>query len=123
MSIALRHPETDTAAGQGGPRLAALDETLIAQIAAGNKLAMRSLYKRHQLRVYRFVLRIVGDRSLAEDVISEVFFDVWKKADRFEGRSSVSTWLLGIARHKALTAVASKPRPAEPVDGVAAMNV
>jgi RNA polymerase sigma-70 factor (ECF subfamily) len=123
MSIAVRHPERDLAAGQAAATLAALDETLIAQIAAGNRLAMRNLYQRHQLRVYRFVLRIVGDRSLAEDVISEVFFDVWKKAGRFEGRSSVSTWLLGVARHKALTAVASKPRPAEPIDGVAAMNV
>ncbi len=80
------------------------DQTLIAQIAAGNRLAMRALFARHQLKVYRFVLRIVRDGALAEDVASEVFFDAWQHAQRFEGRSTVSTWLLGIARHKALSA-------------------
>jgi RNA polymerase sigma-70 factor, ECF subfamily len=40
----------------------------------------------------------------AEDLLSEVFLDVWRQADRFEGRSSVSTWLLSIARFKALSA-------------------
>lgn len=123
MAIELRHPATDVAAGQAAATLASLDETLMAEIAKGNRHAMRSLYQRHQLRVYRFVLRMVRDRSVAEDVISEVFFDVWKKADRFEGRSSVSTWLLGIARHKALTAAAAKSRPAESLDGAAALSV
>src|SRR5207342_2071922 len=42
--------------------------------------------------------------ALAEDVLSEVFLDVWRQAGRFEGRSSVSTWLLAIARYKALSA-------------------
>src|SRR5262249_37890143 len=41
----------------------------------------------------------------AEDTVNEVFFDVWRKADQFEGRSQVSTWLLAIARHKALEAL------------------
>ena len=51
------------------------DDTLIKQIAEGNKLAMRALFARHQLRVYRFILRIVRDAALAEDVVSEVFID------------------------------------------------
>src|SRR5438132_6434853 len=80
------------------------DEALIRQIAQGNKLAMRALFARHQVRVYRYALRIVRDSGLAEDVVSDVFFDAWQHAGRFEGRSTVSTWLLGIARHKALTA-------------------
>src|SRR6201982_874720 len=79
------------------------DETLIKQIAEGNKLAMRALFARHQVRVYRFAVRIVRDGALAEDVVSEVFIDAWQHAGRFEGRSTVSTWLLGITRHKALT--------------------
>jgi RNA polymerase sigma-70 factor (ECF subfamily) len=98
------------------------DETLIRAIARGDKHAMRNLFVRHQLRVYRFALRIVRDHSAAEDVITEVFLDVWKNAGRFEGRSTVSTWLLGIARHKALTA-AAKPRPSESLDGENAMGV
>src|SRR5262245_27472815 len=97
------------------------DDTLIKQIADGNKLAMRALFARHQVRVYRFVLRIVRDGTLAEDVVSEVFIDAWQHAGRFEGRSSVSTWLLGIARHKALTA--ANRRSTESIDSETAMNV
>jgi RNA polymerase sigma-70 factor, ECF subfamily len=97
------------------------DETLIKQIAEGNKLAMRALFARHQLRVYRFALRIVRDSALAEDVVSEVFIDAWQHAGRYEGRSTVSTWLLGITRHKALTA--ANRRPTESIDSETAMNV
>ncbi|HZO47328.1 MAG TPA: sigma-70 family RNA polymerase sigma factor, partial [Xanthobacteraceae bacterium] len=57
----------------------------------------------------RFVLRLVRDESVAEDLISEVFLDVWRQAGRFEGRSQVSTWLLAIARFKALSALRRRP--------------
>jgi RNA polymerase sigma-70 factor (ECF subfamily) len=97
------------------------DETLIKQIADGNKLAMRALFARHQVRVYRFALRIVRDTALADDVVSEVFIDAWQHAGRYEGRSTVSTWLLGITRHKALTA--ANRRPTESIDSETAMNV
>ena len=115
--MATKNP-VNTASG----REAALsDETLIRQIAEGSKLAMRALFARHQLRVYRFALRIVRDAALAEDVVSEVFTDAWQHAGRFEGRSTVSTWLLGITRHKALTA--ANRRPTESIDSETAMNV
>jgi RNA polymerase sigma-70 factor (ECF subfamily) len=97
------------------------DETLIKQIADGNKLAMRALFARHQVRVYRFALRIVRDTALADDVVSEVFIDAWQHAGRYEGRSTVSTWLLGITRHKALTA--ANRRQTESIDSETAMNV
>src|SRR5260370_15995730 len=70
---------------------------------------MQVLFARHQVRVYRFVLRLVGNQAAAEDLISEVFLDVWRQADRFEGRSAVSTWLLAIARFKALSLMRRKP--------------
>jgi len=70
---------------------------------------MQVLFARHQVRVYRFVLRLVGNQAVAEDLISEVFLDVWRQADRFEGRSAVSTWLLAIARFKALSLLRRKP--------------
>jgi len=66
---------------------------------------MRALFARHRLRIYRFVLRMVRDEALAEDILSEVFLDVWRKADQFEARATVSTWLLAIARFKALSAM------------------
>ena len=80
------------------------DESLIKRIAGGDKRAMQVLYTRHHMRVFRFVVRLVHDESMAEDLISEVFLDVWRQADRFEGRSAVSTWLMSIARFKALSA-------------------
>jgi len=81
------------------------DRDLLDKIAGGDRLAMRTLYGRHNVRVYRFVLRLTGDESKAEDLVSEVFFDVWRQAGRFEGRSQVSTWILAIARYKAITAM------------------
>src|SRR5687768_17815034 len=81
------------------------DEVLIGRIANGDRLAMQVLFARHHVRVYRFVLRLVNDSSVAEDTISDVFLDVWRQAGRFEGRSAVSTWLLAIARFKALSAL------------------
>jgi len=80
------------------------DEILVERIAAGNKLAMQALFARHRTSVYRWLLRFVSNETLAEDLLSEVFLGVWRQAARFECRSSVSTWLLSIARHKALSA-------------------
>ena len=81
------------------------DEMLLESIADGNRISMHILYARHNVRVYRFILRMVRDASTAEDLVSQVFLDVWRTATQFEGRSQVSTWLLSIARFKALTAL------------------
>src|SRR5206468_9552892 len=81
------------------------DEMLLESIATGGRTAMHVLYSRHNVRVYRFVLRMVRDSTMAEDLVSQVFLDVWRTASQFEGRSPVSTWLLSIARFKALTAL------------------
>ena len=85
------------------------DEVLIQRIAGGDRLAMQVLYARHHVRVFRFVVRLVRDEATAEDLISEVFLDVWRQAGRFEGRSAVSTWMLAIARFKALSALRRRP--------------
>jgi RNA polymerase sigma-70 factor (ECF subfamily) len=85
------------------------DEVLIGRIANGDRLAMQVLYARHHVRVFRFVVRLVRDEGMAEDLISEVFLDVWRQAGRFEGRSAVSTWMLAIARFKALSALRRRP--------------
>src|SRR5262249_8339229 len=80
------------------------DEPLTRRIAAGDKSAMRALFARYRVRVYRWLLRLVDDEALAEDLLSEVFLDVWRYAASFEARSSLSTWLLAIARYKAFSA-------------------
>lgn len=94
------------AAARGQPALRddSSDATLIQRIAAGDRLAMRTLFARHRLAVYRWLLRLVNDEALAEDLLSDMFLEVWRQAASFEARASVSTWLLAIARYKALSA-------------------
>src|SRR5438477_22785 len=90
------------------------DDMLLESIADGNRTSMHILYCRHNVRVYRFILRIVRDTTTAEDLVSQVFLDVWRTAGQFEGRSQVSTWLLSIARFKALTSL--RQRKFEDID-------
>jgi RNA polymerase sigma-70 factor (ECF subfamily) len=94
----------DVAAALTGPAEDRSDQALVRAIAAGDRRAMRTLYARHHVRVYRFILRLTNDISLAEDLVSEVFLGVWRHAESFEGKSQASTWILAIARHKALSA-------------------
>ncbi len=88
------------------------DEVLIGRIANGDRLAMQVLFARHHVRVYRFVLRLVRNEATAEDLISEVFLDVWRQAGKFEGRSAASTWMLSIARFKALSSLRKRTEEA-----------
>src|SRR6266480_1432846 len=81
------------------------DEMLLENIAARGRTAMHTIYARHNVRIYRCVLRIVRYTTMAEDLVSQVFLYFWRTASQFEGRSQVSTWLLSIARFKALTAL------------------
>lgn len=81
------------------------DQALVGLIARGDRDAMQVLFARHNVRVFRFLMRFVDSEATAEDLVSEVFIEVWRNAAKFETRSQVSTWLLGIARHKALSAL------------------
>jgi RNA polymerase sigma-70 factor (ECF subfamily) len=81
---------------------------LVQRVARKDERAMRVLFARQHRRIFLFLVRIVRDQTLAEDVVSEVFLDVWCKAETFRGESSVSTWLLAIARNKALTTLARR---------------
>jgi len=98
-------PFVTSRTGEVGSGQARSDEALIGAIAAGDRRAMQALYARHNVRIYRFVLRLTNDSSLAEDIVSEVFIDVWRGAEGFKVKSRVSTWMLAIARHKTLSAL------------------
>jgi DNA-directed RNA polymerase specialized sigma24 family protein len=76
------------------------DDVLVEHIAVGSKLAMRALFARHRTYVYHWLLRFVSDATLAEDLLSEVFLDVWCQGARFQHRSYVPTWLMAIARQR-----------------------
>ncbi|MBC7169651.1 sigma-70 family RNA polymerase sigma factor [Candidatus Bipolaricaulota bacterium] len=77
------------------------DGELLAQVARGDGRAFRDLYERFADRVFRFALTLLRNRHLAEDVVQETMIAVWKGAGSFKGRSRVSTWIFGIARHLA----------------------
>jgi RNA polymerase sigma-70 factor (ECF subfamily) len=94
------------------------DAALVARVADGDRQALRLLFVRHQPKVYRFALRLVANSATAEDVVNDVFFDLWRQAASFEGRAQLSTWLLAIARNKALSAM--RGRVHEPLDDAAA---
>jgi RNA polymerase sigma-70 factor (ECF subfamily) len=108
-AIAPRVPVGQTTGEGASPAQASashrLDALLLRSIAAGDKCAMRVLFQRHNVRIYRFVLCLVRNASLAEDIVSEVFLAAWKGAGEFKAESQVTTWLLAIARHKAISAL------------------
>src|SRR5919197_3665832 len=89
------------AAGREG---AQSDECILERIAKGDHSALKVLVARYEVRVFRFVLRLIGDRRRAEDLVSDTFLAVWQRAGSFEGRSSVANWVLAVARYKAMTA-------------------
>jgi len=78
------------------------DADLIGAIALGHGPAMQVLFARHSVKTFRFVLRLVCE---AEDVVGKAFLDVWRQAVKFQGRSSVPTWVLTLVRRRALTAL------------------
>ena len=88
----------------------------MAQIARGEQAALRALFNRHYSRVYRFASRFVKDRDAVEEVVNDTFLIAWQQAPRFEGRSRVGTWLLGIARYRALGAVKARQAHPESLD-------
>jgi RNA polymerase sigma-70 factor (ECF subfamily) len=75
------------------------DEQLLARVAGGHRDAFAVLYERHAERILRFAMRVVRAPHLAEEVLQETMMVVWNEADRFEGRSKATTWMLGIARN------------------------
>lgn len=97
------------------------DRELVDRVARGDRAAVRLLFMRHHARVYRFVARQTGSEMMADDIANEVFLELWRQAPAFEGRSEVSTWLLGIARFKALSALRRKKEEWIDEDAVAAI--
>ena len=87
------------------------DEALLRDAARGNDQAVRQLYRAHVDRVYRCVGRILGPSDPdVDDVVQQTFLASLDGADRFDGRSKVSTWLVGIATRRALDATRARQR-------------
>jgi RNA polymerase sigma-70 factor, ECF subfamily len=81
------------------------DHALLTRIAAADQEALRTLMTRHQALVFRFLVRRVRNEAIAEELANEVFAEAWSHARNFEGRASVSTWLLAIAHNRAVSSL------------------
>lgn len=84
------------------------DKDLLAQIAKHDRNAIRVLYGRHQVKVFRFLVRFVKNEAVAEELVNETFIEIWRSAVKFEGRSAPTTWMFSIARFKALNVLRKK---------------
>lgn len=78
------------------------DQALVERLQAGDQAAYAELVEQHAGQIYRLALRMMGNEADAEDVLQETFLSAFKAIDRFEGRSSLSTWLYRIANNAAL---------------------
>jgi len=86
---------------------------LIARIAEGDRKAFEELYYIYHRRLARFLTRLTRRYDIAEEVVNDTFWVVWRKARSFRGDSQPSTWILGIAYRKARNAFRSSARLAE----------
>jgi RNA polymerase sigma-70 factor (ECF subfamily) len=88
------------------------DEALIERIGKGvDEAALSELYDRYQAQMYGLAMRITNDPALAQDAVQEAFVGVWRNAGRYSAeRSSVRTWMLSIAHHRAIDIVRRRRR-------------
>jgi RNA polymerase sigma-70 factor (ECF subfamily) len=101
-------PQTSESNYRGGS--AAREVELIARIAEGDRKAFEELYGLYHRRLARFLTRLTKRYDVAEEVINDTFYIVWRKAGDFRGDSQPSTWILGIAYRKARNAFRSSSR-------------
>jgi RNA polymerase sigma-70 factor (ECF subfamily) len=86
------------------------DLALLERIANGDRKALRDLYNTYYHPLLRFIYRITGRLELAQEGVNDVMLVVWRSSRSFGGRSSVSTWIMGIAYRKALKLLAASRR-------------
>ena len=95
------------------------DSTLLLQVQRGEEHAMASLFDRYSKVVYSVALRVLRDPASAEDVLQEVFMQIWRSPERFvASRGSLGGWLAVVARNRSIDTLRRK-RPSEPVDDMA----
>ncbi len=88
---------------EAGAQPGTTDAILIARVRAGNQQAMAELYDRYSRLVYSVALRVAGDTAAAEDILQDVFLQLWRKPEAFDAaRGSLAPWLAVIARNRAV---------------------
>ena len=84
------------------------ERALLQAIAAGDAKSLERLFARTQVRVFRYLMRVVKSQAIAEELLNEVFLSVWQNAKSYEGRSEPVTWMLSIAHNKAISVLRKK---------------
>ena len=96
LHMSLDHNTSDTSS-------ASLDAYLLTAISQGDEAAMARLYSRHATRTYSIALRVLRDPSSAEDVLQEIFMQIWRNPTSFTAtRGSIEGWLAVVARNRAI---------------------
>lgn len=96
------------------------DKDLLGRISSGDQKALKALYSQVSDRAMAIALRVVKDRSEAEDVVQEAFVEVWKRAKQFDAsRGGATAWVITIARNRAIDRVRAKGSSARTIQGAA----
>jgi RNA polymerase sigma-70 factor (ECF subfamily) len=107
-----RTSNSDTASGSSD------DLTLLARIGQGDETGMEAIFKRYSGPVYSVALRVLHDSGQAEDVMQEIFLQLWRNPEAFlHGRGSLGAWLVVVARNRAID-VLRRRKPTDSVDDV-----
>jgi len=93
--------------------------SLLRRVGARDRKAFEALYHQYYPRLFSYLLKITRRADMVEEVLNDVMLAIWKGAQGFDGRSRPSTWIFGIAYHKALKALARRPRGSQETDGEA----
>jgi RNA polymerase sigma-70 factor, ECF subfamily len=108
----LKHPETDDGAA------AMSDGALVERVRAKDQSAMAGVFDRYGSMIYSVALRVLGDSGQAEDVMQEIFFQLWRNPATFvEARGSLGAWLMVVARNRSID-VLRRRKPVESADNV-----
>src|ERR1700689_4386041 len=88
------------------------DETLMARYGRGDVAAFELLYRRHEMRIWRYLERNVGNRATADELMQEVWFAVARDAARYEPSAKFTTWLFTIAHNRMIDSIRTSRRHA-----------
>ena len=94
-------------AGQSTSELT--ERALLRAVAAADRGALKRLVALYTPRLFAYVFRMLNEASATEEVVNDTLFEVWRQAGSFRAQSRVSTWIFGIARYRALTAIRARP--------------
>ncbi len=97
------------------------DVEIIARVAVGDEDALEKVYARFGNSLFRYLLTLTSDRRLAEEILQDTLVAVWRGANTYRGRSSVKTWIFGIARRQAHNALRRNRLPLAAEEKLAAL--